>query len=317
MSARIAVLGLGAFGRMHVRGLTRAGVAPVAVADLDHDRVAAARSLAPEALGFDDPVSLLDQVPLDGVVIATPAGTHVDLALAAAARGLRVLLEKPIAIDAAGLDRLAAAEGSELIMPGHVLRYEAAHRELRDGIAGGRLGELRGVSACRDRERGHLRYGEPDPVLLTQVHDLDLAYWLTGTGPATISAVGGRELIFSHGLAGEVAWSLRASYLLPEGAPVQDRLDVYGSAGAARLAVDGQGTTLSWPDGTQRHWRPSDAPGLDAELAGWLGLVRDGGPAVITLAEGIMVVRTALAARASASAGGEPVAVVDPSGSNR
>ncbi|MFC7622225.1 Gfo/Idh/MocA family protein [Microlunatus sp. GCM10028923] len=311
MTPRIAVLGLGAFGLLHVRGLVRAGVAPVAVADLDHDRVLAGLKVGPGAAGFEDPIALLEQVPLDGVVVATPAATHVDLAVAAAARGIRVLLEKPIAVDAAGLDRLAASAGSELITPGHVLRYEAAHRELRDGVAGGRLGELRGVSASRDRERGHLRYGEPDPVLLTQVHDLDLAYWLTGAAPTEIGAAGGRELIFSQGTAGGVVWSLRASYLLPEGAPARDRLEVYGSAGTSRLAVSGRGTTLTWPDGEQRHWPPSDAPGLDAELAGWLGLVRDGGPVVITLEEGIAVVRTALAARASAGAGGTPVSVAE------
>ncbi|MFI9008464.1 Gfo/Idh/MocA family protein [Actinosynnema sp. NPDC053489] len=55
----------------------------------------------------------------DLVVVATPADSHVDLAVAAlTGSGARVLVEKPLALDAASLDRLGRA-GSDRLFAAH------------------------------------------------------------------------------------------------------------------------------------------------------------------------------------------------------
>ncbi|RPI09256.1 MAG: hypothetical protein EHM63_05005, partial [Actinobacteria bacterium] len=57
---------------------------------------------------YPDAQRMIDEAPLDGVVLATPADAHVADARRAAAAGLAVLVEKPPAIDADGAAELLA-----------------------------------------------------------------------------------------------------------------------------------------------------------------------------------------------------------------
>lgn len=314
---RVAVIGLGSFGQQHLSALLQAGVEPVAVADPDPLAVARAAERVPAAQRFADGLDLIEGAAVDAVTIATPGESHVDLALAAAGRGLHVLVEKPVASTLSEVDRLAAAGCGDLIMPGHVLRFDPAHRALRAVVVGGGLGRVVAISSTRDRDRGHLAYGEQDPVFLTQVHDLDLAGWLDGSLPEAVTAIGpevngqsaivATQAISTNG----VVWSLWASYLLPLGDPGRDRLEIFGDQGAARLTVDGAGSHLwtSVERGRTHSW-PRSVSALREEIDTFLRSVRTGRSIEeITLAEAIAVMRIAVAVRASRLAGGRPVPV--------
>jgi predicted dehydrogenase len=97
----------------------------------------------------------LDEVLADpavqAVAIATPASTHVDIALAALAAGKHVLVEKPLAATLAdGAKVVQAAEDAGLVlMLDHTYCYTPAVQHLRGLVRGGELGELQYLDSVR------------------------------------------------------------------------------------------------------------------------------------------------------------------------
>jgi len=90
----------------------------VAAADPHPELQERARSLGCEQV-FADYGELLDSVPLDAVYIYADNRQGVDLALQAAARGLHMMIEKPMASTLAGADRVrgaARAAGVQLMV---------------------------------------------------------------------------------------------------------------------------------------------------------------------------------------------------------
>lgn len=91
---------------------------------------------------FTEPERMLDEAGLDAVIIATSNDSHHALALASLARGLHVLCEKPLALDAGqGAEMVAAADRAGVVtlvpftyhyMP--VNRW--VHRLIGDGYVG-------------------------------------------------------------------------------------------------------------------------------------------------------------------------------------
>ncbi|HEY8501072.1 MAG TPA: Gfo/Idh/MocA family oxidoreductase, partial [Solirubrobacterales bacterium] len=117
-------LGVAGCGRIAERGyvpaaLATPGVEIAAFADPNPERLARCRELweddgAPAA-AYDNVAVLLNQEQIDLLVIATPADTHLAVAEAAAAAGVRSLVEKPPATDLAEAQRLAALDPEPLI----------------------------------------------------------------------------------------------------------------------------------------------------------------------------------------------------------
>ena len=63
---------------------------------------------------------MLDQIPMDGVVISSPHVLHHEHSVAALAKGCHLLVEKPLtttAVDARDLIAKAAAAGKQVIVP--------------------------------------------------------------------------------------------------------------------------------------------------------------------------------------------------------
>ena len=94
----MAVLGVGVMGAEHVRLLTDqvSGVEVVAVYDLNAARAAAVAATC-GAEPADDPMVLIKDESIDGVLIASSDATHEQFVLAAIAAGKPVLCEKPLA----------------------------------------------------------------------------------------------------------------------------------------------------------------------------------------------------------------------------
>jgi predicted dehydrogenase len=84
----------------------------VAVADTDPGRAAAAASRFGIGSIYLDGFELLDQVPMDAVVICTPPRFHLGYACAGLERGLSVLVEKPASTSARELDRLTSTRAA-------------------------------------------------------------------------------------------------------------------------------------------------------------------------------------------------------------
>jgi len=89
--------------------------------------------------------SVLEQGDIDAVYIATPNSRHKEFALRAAAAGVHVLCEKPLAPTAADCREIVdACEANEVkLMVGYRLHFEPANLEAVEIARSGKLGEVR------------------------------------------------------------------------------------------------------------------------------------------------------------------------------
>src|SRR5690349_9411558 len=178
---RVVVAGAGRFGREHLRTLAAMDrVALVGVADVDEKAVRDAAGRYGAAAWDRDAAALIERLRPDGVVVATPGVTHVALATRALSAGASVLVEKPVAAtaDDAVLAE-AAAKGPGFVLPGHILRFSGPHRTLVGIVRSGEIGDVLTVVARRHRDDSHAARYADDPVLMTMIHDIDLAIWIT------------------------------------------------------------------------------------------------------------------------------------------
>lgn len=255
---RVAILGAGArgseaYGRWFLDHPQHSRI--VAVADaVEHRRdVLAQRASLGEEDRFEHWSTLLAQaerLELDAVVIALPDAEHVEPALAAAERGLAILLEKPIAPTAATLHELEQhlRDLEPRIAVAHVLRATPFWRDVKDIVSTGLLGEL---ATIRHEEnigfwhfahsyvRGNWRRGDTSsPMVLAKTsHDLDLIRWLAAEAPATVSSTGSL-LHFHAGNAPEGA----PSHCI-HGCPVADTCPFY----APRYYIEALSDVEGWP----------------------------------------------------------------------
>jgi len=104
MSNAILVVGCGSIGERHLRCLQRTGRATVSACDANGallERI----SKQYGAPGFNDFNMALAAQRFAGIVICTPAHTHLDIALAGLRHGAGLLIEKPLST---GLEKVAA-----------------------------------------------------------------------------------------------------------------------------------------------------------------------------------------------------------------
>ncbi len=134
--------------------------------------------------------TLIESAGLDGVVIATAAPTHRDLACRALAAGLHVFVEKPLALGLADAEAIAAAAraAGRQVMVGHLIRYHDAFLALQDQLAKGVIGAVRHVTANR-LAMGRIRATESVIYDLCP-HDLSLILALMSAAPHHVSSHG-------------------------------------------------------------------------------------------------------------------------------
>ncbi|HEX3393694.1 MAG TPA: Gfo/Idh/MocA family oxidoreductase [Acidimicrobiales bacterium] len=148
----VAVVGAGYWGPNLIRNFQHNPDSDLKwVCDLDRDQAVKAvgryNTIAVTAL-LDD---VLDDPTVEGVAIATPAGTHYDIAMAALRAGKHVLVEKPLAstvTEAAAMVALGA-ERDLVVMCDHTYCYTPAVQKIRELVASGTLGELMYVDSVR------------------------------------------------------------------------------------------------------------------------------------------------------------------------
>ncbi len=145
MPLQAAIAGTGFIGRVHARSARLAGaeLAGVAASSPESARAAATELGAERA--YDSAEELVLDPAVDVVHICTPNHLHLPLAEAALAAGKHVICEKPLALDAAGAQRLvdaAAGSGLQAGVP-FVYRYYPTVREARERVGSGETGPLR------------------------------------------------------------------------------------------------------------------------------------------------------------------------------
>ena len=229
-----------------MRLAVRADVELVGVADPDPAALKRVRARLGGADCAPNPLRMIEEKAAEAIIIATPAASHVEICSRALERGLCVLIEKPVAPSAAEAEALvASARRSEgFVLPGHVLRFSRDHQRLVEVVRSGEIGKVVYVNSRRYRDETHAtRYPDVDPVLMTLIHDIDLAQWVTQSGfrSALAHRSGGpgfRSITAVHAVSATSAvCDLRTAWTFAAGPAPPDRLEVVGDRGGAELVV--------------------------------------------------------------------------------
>ena len=129
---RLGVIGCGGRARFLLQRLATLGVQPAAYADVAADAARGALDRYGGGYASGDPQQVLDDDGIDAVLIATRHDSHARLAIAAAAAGKHVLLEKPLALrldECAAITEAMERAGITCLL-GHKLRHAPLFRRL-------------------------------------------------------------------------------------------------------------------------------------------------------------------------------------------
>jgi predicted dehydrogenase len=244
---RVALCGLGEIGHVHLRAIRDCEAAElVAVSDLD-ERLAEQAVAEDQAPVYDDIDQMLSENEIDLLDICLPHNLHLPVALDAIGAGCHVLLEKPMAIDLAGCDRITAAARSKgvRIAVSHNQVFYKPHARLHELIEAGRLGEIRSLYA---RLWIGGKYGgwreDPDQsggglLIDAGVHRIYTMLMLGGP-VSTVSAVMDSarfedSFVVNLGFGSGATGVIQGAYHGPEGV-FDDRVEVFGSKGIGEVA---------------------------------------------------------------------------------
>jgi predicted dehydrogenase len=335
---RIGVLGAGSWGINHVRvlaGEPRCKV--VAVAEPDEAKRALIAELAPGARWTGSAAAVVGAPDIDAVVIAAPASTHVELAIAAFEAGKHVLVEKPLARTLAEAQRVAAAgaRAGTVGMVGHLMVFHSAVRRIRELLRSGSLGRPFYIHAMRVN-LGRIRSDET-ALWCFGPHDLSMIDYILGEHPVTASACGTavlqpgiEDVVFvTLRYASGILANLHLSWLHPrkerrftlvcsqQMVELDDvspeKLRIYDKGYDRPPAFTQFGEFLTIRDGDVHIPNVAMEEPLRAELRHFLDCIERGDKPVTDLAQGVRLTAILEAAERSVAAGGAPLPVAGPS----
>src|ERR1017187_6861235 len=206
---RIAMLGLGFMGGVHLRALRQVTDATLAAVfsnderQLTGDLTATQGNLGRPGERFDfsavkqyrELAEVFGDPSIDAVDLCLPTFFHEDVAVEALRAGKHVLVEKPMALEGAGARRMIAEaeRAGRILMSAQVLRFSREYVALRNALPA--LGAVR--SAFFRRRCAAPAWGGwlQDPaksgggVFDLLIHDVDMCLHLFGN-PQALSAVG-------------------------------------------------------------------------------------------------------------------------------
>ena len=333
----VGIVGLGYMGRTHMaayRSAAGAGFANriVALCDSELARVGGkAFQLGNMEKRGSNPFAGLGSVAIHAeaaelfadesiqlVSLCTPTDTHVPLALAALAAGKHVLVEKPVALRAREVARLAAAarRAKRLCMPAMCMRFWPGWSWLKDAIDARTFGRVRSAVFRRlgsppAWSRGF--YGNPaksgGALFDLHVHDADFVRHCFGA-PASVVSTGSLDHVttlyrFASGpehVAAEGGWDHAGGFPFFMGFTVVfERATAEFALGrepVLALAREGKASAIPLEEGT----------GYDGEIRHALAVVAGRARPRATIDEAVGLVRMLEAERKSL-ASGRPVSL--------
>jgi len=323
---RTAIIGCGGIAQRHAQNLVqladRFQLVAFADADAERARAFAAEYGAGPAAVYTVPAALLDTEQLDAVFICLPPFAHTDEVARAAARGVHVFIEKPIALDSAQAWQMVAAaeEAGITTQVGFMFRFGGAVVKLKQLMTSGEAGPAGLMSTryfCNALHAPWWRQRDKSGGQLVEqvIHMVDLMRYLMGEAATvysvqrnlyhqavpdyTVEDVSGTVISFASGGIGVIYASNNAipgkwindykvvtAHVTAEFADANHAVFHHTSAGDVR---------------SQEVTSEEDVYKL--EVLDFYAAVVKGRPAQIPLREGARSLDLALAARASADAG--------------
>lgn len=185
---KIAVLGVGSAGLRHLHALRAIDGVDVVAISRRHNRLV---ELKAEGYATAPDVRAAAASGIFAAIVATETARHAEDGLAALEEGLDVLVEKPMAADAAEAQRVCerAAKLGRAVYVGCVQRFSESLGIFRDQLA--RIGQVHSVRIeCqsylpdwrpeRPYRESYSARAEEGGVLRDLIHEIDYAGWLFG-----------------------------------------------------------------------------------------------------------------------------------------
>jgi predicted dehydrogenase len=316
---KIGLIGTGLMGSMHAAAWAAAGATLAGcVAETPGDAAQLAEQYG--ARVYPSYPALLAEV--DVVDICTPTHLHAEMALAAAAAGRHIVCEKPLARTAAQAEAVVAAcraAGVQLLVA-QVVRYFPEYALAQQQVLAGHIGRpvvLR-LARCGFRPRRPTANWFVDEeksgglILDLMIHDFDYARWVAGevrsvfarlTPPGDYALA---TLTHTSGALTHVtgAWAYPAPLF-------RTRLEIAGDAGLIEFdsheAAPIEALLAEAPDAARPSVGVPASPLREnpyvLEIKEFYEALAHGAPARVSAEDGLMAVRLAEAAIASARTG--------------
>lgn len=254
---RLGVVGTGIWGRMHIRAYVQHPSAEiVAICDLDEKhakKIAKEFSIPKNYTQIDE---MLKEEQLDGISIATPDGSHADIAIKAAKKGIHILVEKPLAttVEECNLMISSASSTNVYLMIDWHNRWNPPFYYAWRAIRSGELGE---VSYIYYRLSDTIYVptkmlpwaGKSSVMSFLGSHALDTTCWLMGQKPVRVYCQRKEGILTAMGIStadmyitmvdfenGATA-VIENSWVLPQSSPslIDHKCEIIGSKGVINL----------------------------------------------------------------------------------
>ena len=190
---KIAVIGVGGWGKNHVRVLHNMGVLE-AVCDLSADR---AKEIAKKYdTKFYSSIKDLfsNERGLNACLVCTPTKSHLSVVREAVQNGCHVFVEKPLSFSTKECEEMTdlSKKGKVILTCGYVERFNPAVQDLKKIIQKQTYGDLLMMEFHREN-RMPLHIKDVGVIYDTSVHDIDTAMFLFGKGAKMVFARAGKK----------------------------------------------------------------------------------------------------------------------------
>ncbi len=184
---KILVVGCGSVGQRHARLLSNRDDVDLYTADTVGANLEECRNAASVKEEFADYKDGLAK-KMDGVIICTPNEMHADMALHSLSSGACVLIEKPVAVsveEACKLKRYEKAPKSRVLV-GYMNRFNSQLQEIKDMADQGVFGNIVYASACVYTyptliyARTDYRLSSKWSLILDYTHEIDFLRFILG-----------------------------------------------------------------------------------------------------------------------------------------
>jgi len=241
----VAVVGAGYWGPNLVRNFQSSAAFRLRwLCDLDISRARRVLGEYSTVAATADLTEVLADPDVDAIAIATPAGTHLKVALEALRAGKHVLVEKPLAATfAEGAQLVEEADRRGLtLMCDHTYCYTPAVLRIRDLVRSGELGELHYLDSVRINLG--LVQRDIDVIWDLAPHDLSIIDHVLPEGVRPVA-------VAAHGADGVGAGRACVAYLtlqLNTGAIAHIHVNWLSPIKVRTTIIGGSKRTLVWDD---------------------------------------------------------------------
>ena len=189
----VGVVGSGYWGKNLVRNFSSLGVLKL-ICDKNESILDDFRKDFPNVEACPSLGEVLERSDIEGIVIATPAETHYQLAKRALLSGKHVFVEKPLVLnEPEGLELIDIAKNQKkILMVGHLLQYHPIFIKLKEMSLNGELGRINYIYSNR-LNLGKIRR-EENILWSFAPHDISMILTLAQDEPETVYATGGYYL---------------------------------------------------------------------------------------------------------------------------